>query len=256
MKKSIFGWLKTTLTQKKIKIFRTGFTLVEILVALIILSILAALSIATFQKTVEANKDRMCQQNLKVLEAAIEVYTLENNSLPDTLAKLKPRYIHLAYLKAVGEPKDNKLLTFLKDILGIKSVLAQTSLPPRYYGNNKAVLRCPADATLSSNPNYTSYTLNSGIFTDVLSLSNKNVYALIYDKQAWHQQKGITTTITYANGITPDGVAGKIDSTEKVEKVAKKDLDQDDELEDSECDTECRKELEKITTKQYTTGSN
>ena len=47
---------------------KTGFTLVEILAAIIILSILTSLSIVAYQKTLETNDERICQQQQKILQ--------------------------------------------------------------------------------------------------------------------------------------------------------------------------------------------
>src|SRR3989338_8715686 len=52
------------LIEEEYNMKKKAFTLVEILVAVIILAFLSSLSLATFQKTAEANKDRVCQQNL------------------------------------------------------------------------------------------------------------------------------------------------------------------------------------------------
>lgn len=165
---------------------KVAFTLVEVLVALIIIAVLAALSITTFQKTVQTHNDKLCQENLKVLQGAIEIYTLENNALPVTLSQLTQEQINLAYSKVVGEPKENNFLAFFKNLLGIKSAVADPpSLPARYFGNNRKVLRCPSDT--NANPNAISYEVNPAI-TDLGDSDTEN-QALVADIDLNHKEQ-------------------------------------------------------------------
>lgn len=232
----------------------TGFTLVEILVALIIMSLLVSLSVVTYQKTIRQTDDRACQQNLQVLAAAIDIYALENNALPLTLSKLSAEQIRLAYLKVVGQPKENSLLAFLNGLGGIKPAIAQSL--GKYYGNDPKALRCPADKTTATGTS--SYTLDAGpekTFTNTTDLTAKNTGAIIYDGQSWHKI-GIISPTTYQNGITPDGYSGDIvdysallgPNAKAVKKVSDLDINpQNGQLEDSECDSTCKAELKKIT---------
>ena len=211
--------------------FLTGFTLVEILVAIIILTVLASLSIATYQKTVTTYRDTICLQNLQVLQTAIDIYTLEKDTLPTTLSQLEPRHIYLAYEKVVGKQKENSFLVFLRNRFGIKPVWAQSL--GKYYGNNPRVLKCPSDTPSSSlsyviNPDETQTKKCNGT---KCKLKKDSVYALIYDTAERHTD----TAGVHANGITPGGVKGKLISlTDKKVKKAK-DCGGDDELDDDDC---------------------
>ncbi|MDO8747665.1 MAG: prepilin-type N-terminal cleavage/methylation domain-containing protein [Candidatus Omnitrophota bacterium] len=224
---------------------KKAFTLVEIMIALIIVSVVVSLSIVTFQKTIEANNDKICRQNLKVLQGAIEIYTIENNALPATLSLLTPKQIYLAHEKVIGKPKENRLAGYFNNLIGIKPLFADLG---KYYGNDPKVRRCPADKTSATG--ISSYALDAGsvgsgkTFTNTTELTTKNTGAIIYDDQPWH--------ITYANGITPDGYSGDIrdnqsaaEITKQVRKVAEEDDDEDGELENSECDSKCKAELKK-----------
>lgn len=161
----------------------TGFTLVEVLVALIIIAVLAALSITTFQKTVQTHNEKLCQENLKALQGAIEIYTLENNALPVTLSQLTHEQINLAYSKVAGEAKENNFLVFFKNLLGIKPALAVPTLPARYYGSNIKVLKCPGDTTSAA----ISYEVNPAI-TDLGNSDTEN-QALVADIGLNHKEQ-------------------------------------------------------------------
>lgn len=163
---------------------KKAFTLVEVLVAVIIIAVLAALSITTFQKTVQTHNDKLCQENLKVLQGAIEIYTLENNALPVILSQLTDEQINLAYSKVIGTRKDNKLLAIFKNVLGTKSALAiPPPLPEKYFGYNRKVLICPLDRSGDA----VSYEVNPAI-TD-LGNSDTEGQALVADKLLNHQEQ-------------------------------------------------------------------
>lgn len=220
MKNKIFNLLKTRLI-----FFPLGFTLIEILVALIILSVLASLSVAAYQKTIDANKDKICQQNLKVLAAAVDIYVLENDSLPATLSKLTPQQIHLAYQKVLGKTdSENKFLAFLSNVFSSKPAMAQcTSNVPfgKYYGNKRDVFLCPADpayktkikniptGTITLADTYPSYNfIPTGNLSDVVDTSNCTLrrdsqFPIFQDKGNWHPKSGIPGK--HSNAVTPSG---------------------------------------------------
>ncbi len=194
---------------------KNAFTLVEILAAVIILSILTSLSIVAYQKTLETNDERICQQQQKILQGAIEAYTIENDSLPNELAQLKPEHIHLAHLKVIGQRPGNKLLASWQNFLGTRPAIAQT-LPElgKYYNYDTRILRCPDDKTASSDPKYTSYKINTYDFIDTADLKDpdKANTALIYDKDAYHKKAFSFSGEKYQVSIGPTGLYGKKDN--------------------------------------------
>lgn len=70
-----------------------GFTLVEMLVALLIISILLGIAIASFSFSVSSSKQTACRANLRILREAITVYETRNGHKPATLYELVPDYI-------------------------------------------------------------------------------------------------------------------------------------------------------------------
>ena len=192
---------------------KKAFTLVEIMIALIIVSVVVSLSIVTFQKTIEANNDRICRQKLKVLQGAIEIYALENNALPVTLSRLTPEQIHLAYEKVIGKPKENRLAGFFNNLMGVKPLFADLG---KYYGNDPKVRRCPADKTVSSDTNYTSYTKNDDVFKLKENLEEYPDTVLLSDTDYYHK-KDMFSGEMYQIGISPNGKYGTINQADKVE---------------------------------------
>lgn len=203
---------------------RKSFTLIEILVGLIIFSILAALSIASYRKTIETNNERICTENLKVLQKAIDVYTLENDSLPATLAQLSAQQIYFAHSQAAGETKENHFIAALRNILGIKPALAQSL--SGYYAGNRNIFRCPNDISLAPGAGgcsvnttslftCSSYTFNftaATIDATTKRLLKSNNSALVSDSSPRHK-KG---TGLIRLGITPGRLVGKVHTDDTI----------------------------------------
>ncbi|MEK6567205.1 MAG: prepilin-type N-terminal cleavage/methylation domain-containing protein [Candidatus Omnitrophota bacterium] len=184
---------------------KKAFTLVEIMIALIIVSVVVSLSIVTFQKTIEANNDKICRQNLKVLQGAIEIYTIENNALPAALSLLTSEQIHLAHEKVTGKPKENRVAGYFNNLIGIRPAIAQGL--GKYYGNDPKVRRCPADKTVSADTSYTSYTLNDDVFKSKDDLEDYPDIVLLSDAGYYHK-KDIFSGKTYQIVISPSGEYG------------------------------------------------
>lgn len=213
---------------------KIGFTFLEVLVAIVILTVVASLSIATYQKTVNTNRDTLCLQNLKVLQAAIDIYTLEKDTLPTTLSQLEPRHIYLAYEKVVGKRRENPLFSALRNILGIKPALAQSLA--KYYASQRNVFICPNDmgriapgvndCPIDINNPFPcgSYTFNfkdgETTITESPTRPKRNsIYALIYDTTERHKQNPLSPQ--HANGAAPSGFAGKVSlSSHKMSDLA------------------------------------
>lgn len=185
---------------------------------LIIISILASLSIASYHKTIETNNERICTENLKVLQKAIDIYTLENDSLPLTLAQLTPQQIYLAHSQAADEAKENYFTAALRNILGIKSALAQSLAG--YYASNRNIFRCPAEpvpapaaGSCSIPPGGSadcgSYTFNftsATIDTTTNRLLKSSLSPLVRDSSGRHKRGAQLIML----GITPGGTVGRV----------------------------------------------
>jgi general secretion pathway protein G len=79
---------------------RTGFTLVEVLIVVVILAILAAAVVPQFSSSTQDAKVNTSIFNLQTLRAQVQVYKAQHNGVyPDTLAKLT-----IATSKAGGTP--------------------------------------------------------------------------------------------------------------------------------------------------------
>ena len=73
---------------KKINQQNTGFTLVEIMIVVAIISLLAAIAIPNFLQTREAGAVASCQYNLHTLNTAVMAYSARNGSWPTAIGQL------------------------------------------------------------------------------------------------------------------------------------------------------------------------
>ena len=128
---------------------KKDFTLIEIVIALIILGILVTLGIPLYNNLIENAKAKVCETNQKVLLGAIESYGLENDRLPASLSDLEKEYLRRAWAKIFKKEKNPLLLRlayFLVDFDQRGLVYAQEGWIKRYIGELKYFI-CPKDET-------------------------------------------------------------------------------------------------------------
>lgn len=152
---------------------KKAFTLLDLLVALLVLSILAAISVAGYQGYRDQTAMLIDETNQKVLQAAVKLYAYDNNSLPGSLSDLRPEDLRRAYALVVGGRGSYTMLAYLKEVLG-GEVAEAAPLPARYYQNNPSIVRCPSDSNGG-----VSYQINSFFANQPLSRlllpANQNV---------------------------------------------------------------------------------
>lgn len=65
-----------------------GFTLVEMMVAVVIIGILVAIAVPVYSTVTDTMEQKACLANLKTIEAAIETYRVKHNKVPNALSDL------------------------------------------------------------------------------------------------------------------------------------------------------------------------
>jgi prepilin-type N-terminal cleavage/methylation domain-containing protein len=70
-----------------------GFTLVELLVVVAILGILAAVAVFALGGGTSKSNEAACKTDVKTVQAAVDLYTVDTGAAPANLAALKPDYL-------------------------------------------------------------------------------------------------------------------------------------------------------------------
>jgi competence protein ComGC len=89
--KLISGIVKCRWEEMELKWFNVkekGFTLIEMLIVMLVISILLLIMIPNLLKNNEAINGKGCEAYVKTVQAQVEVYKIENNKIP-TLANLE-----------------------------------------------------------------------------------------------------------------------------------------------------------------------
>ena len=71
-----------------VKRTRKGITLIELLIVVLILGALSAIAIPRISQSADNAKAKACRTNVDLLNSMIEVYNVDNDGYPATLATL------------------------------------------------------------------------------------------------------------------------------------------------------------------------
>lgn len=129
---------------------RKGFTVMELLLAVMIVTIVVAMASAGYTRYRDKAAMLVDETNLKVLAAAVKLYAYDHNALPGNLGELRPRDLERAYAQVFEGKRSYTFLAFLEENLGLLDIAEAVppALPDRYLGENPARVRiCPVDRT-------------------------------------------------------------------------------------------------------------
>ena len=71
-----------------VPIFRRGYTLIELIIVMAIISILVAIAVPMYQKSLLRTKESLLKNNLFTLRTVIDEYTFDKQKAPQTLDDL------------------------------------------------------------------------------------------------------------------------------------------------------------------------
>ena len=131
------GWVLMTSLKRK----ETGFTIVELLIVIVVIGILAALVITTFNGIQKKGRDTERQTDIKALHGQVEAYFAQNGNYP-TLAQLNDRsddgFVD-TNLKGLDDGA-------FEDPTGNTEELANSATPDGQYGYVVAPVTCDNEA--------------------------------------------------------------------------------------------------------------
>lgn len=141
-----------------------SFTIIEIMVAVIIVGILAVVGVPAYRNIVERGRTQMCGANLQALKTAFEIYVAEHNVVPGTLSELSTDEVEKAYARLMrSQGFEARWVAFL-DRLSQRQYAFASLIQELGKGNTK-LLMCPSDQRKSQTK------VSYGINTVVAGLS-------------------------------------------------------------------------------------
>jgi len=107
----------------RIRKHSAGFTLIELMIVMAIIGILAVIAIPKFTTAIKMAREAVLKEDLHVMRAAIDSYTMDKQKAPQTLDDL----IQDGYLKSVPEdPFTHSKDTWVTDSYGALYSVDQT----------------------------------------------------------------------------------------------------------------------------------
>jgi general secretion pathway protein G len=73
---------------RRIRSGSAGFTLIELMIVMAVISILISIAVPLYQKSIIATKESVLRQNLFTLRTVIDEYTYDKQKAPQTLEEL------------------------------------------------------------------------------------------------------------------------------------------------------------------------
>ena len=142
---------------------RKAYTIIEIVVALVIIGILATIGMPYYQNFVEDNKAQVCSTCLKTLQTAIDIYSVEHDALPANLSQLPQKYIREAYQRVMTR-EDAWKTELAYFITGWREygIARAAFLKDEIARGNVGLITCPKDTTPPSKGG-TSYGINAAL---------------------------------------------------------------------------------------------
>lgn len=68
---------------------KKGFTLIEMLIVLLIISVLLLITVPNLSKSRSVVSETSCQVTMRLLQTQLEAYFMETGTMPETLEELK-----------------------------------------------------------------------------------------------------------------------------------------------------------------------
>ena len=80
-----------------------GFTLMQVLMVVVLLLVIASIATMAYQGLIDDAKAAACENNLKVLSTAIELYADEYGVIPAVLGELERNHVKKAYARVMDQ---------------------------------------------------------------------------------------------------------------------------------------------------------
>lgn len=128
---------------------KKSFTMLEIMIVIIILSVLATIGYPSFLNALESSKEKICETNLKTLKVSLDSYIMDHDAMPATLSQIPDDYFKRAYKEVLKEEGAWKirLARFIIGINEIGNAYAEPGLLETLAGGNRSLMVCPSSTS-------------------------------------------------------------------------------------------------------------
>lgn len=128
--------------------FKRAFTMMEVLISLVVISIVAAAAIISYQGYRERVDEMTDETNQLILQTAIKVFATDTGNVAGELGQLRPSDLERAYAMVGQGKKPYTMVAHLLEGLWhqlIGTSIAEAYIPPKYFNNDLRVITCPRD---------------------------------------------------------------------------------------------------------------
>jgi len=192
-----------------------AFTLLELLLVVVILTTLSTIVIPNFQNAVEDSKSKICETNLKVQQASLDIYAMEHDSMPASLSMIPGDCLERAYAKILHEKGAWKIrLAYWLVDLSERNFAFASFLQDEIVRGHKSSLICPKDKNPQQHGN-ASYGLSSALAgissreyrnlsSDMILIAdcNNRTFSSVDDLDKRHVKHSILKSEFYAQGVS------------------------------------------------------
>ncbi|MDD5596054.1 MAG: hypothetical protein PHY94_07435, partial [Candidatus Omnitrophica bacterium] len=126
---------------------KKSFALMELIITIVIVGILATIAVPIYRNTIEDAEAKVCQANLKVLDAALNIYVMENDAMPGDLSNLSPAILKKAYAQVMRQEDAWKMRLAYMIVGWQERGLAYAGLLHDLARGDINSITCPADRT-------------------------------------------------------------------------------------------------------------
>ena len=142
-----------------------AFTLIELVIVVVVIGVLSTLAVAGYQSSIEGSKSKVCATNEQMLKTALDIYSMEHDTMPASLSAIPDSYKERAYAMVMRGANGwwTRLAARVVEIDGAGRAYAQSFMRDVLLKGNLKVMTCPSDDTPPTASGGTSYALNDAI---------------------------------------------------------------------------------------------